>query len=107
MSKDSELTKAQAHAVYDVLEAACGARPTGRDHFVYDQTHRHLSEWRFMGKLGFGGKFWRTTGRRADESWGEVWRVDQYPEDATDESRAMIADANERLATLQQSLTDA
>jgi len=105
MSKASkqELDTDTAHAIYDLLVSTCRASAHGRESFVYAQTRRHESEWRFMGALGFGGKFWRTHGRRPDGSWGECWLVNQYPEDATDESRAMIVKANNLLWTLQQS----
>lgn len=50
-------------------------------------------EWRFMGALGFGGKF------KADARGGR-WRVDCYAEDATPERLAMIERANARLDQL-------
>ena len=54
------LTPDQANAVYDVLVQECGAAGGhDRESFVSQQTTDEIAEWRFCGKLGFGGKFWR------------------------------------------------
>lgn len=89
-----------AHKVYDVLVTECGASEHGRDEFVYAQTTRHVDEFRFIGALGFGGKFWRNTGRRPDGTWGEVWYVSAYPEDTTERIEAMMDKADAALAAL-------
>lgn len=94
------MAEAQAEAVWQILVEMCGARS---DHgFIHHQTSAHVTEWRFGGLLGFGGKFWRTSGHRPDGTWGEQWRVDCYIEDETPERRAIIDAANERLWQLQQ-----
>lgn len=67
------MTPEQANAVYDVLVAHAGASEDGRDDFVFHQTSSQPNEYRFMGALGSGGKFWNERGR---------WRVSAYPEDA-------------------------
>lgn len=67
------MTVEQANAVYDVLVTHAGASEDGRDDFVFHQTLRSPDEYRFMGALGFGGKFRNERGR---------WRVSAYPEDA-------------------------
>jgi hypothetical protein len=46
-------------------------------------------EYRFMGALGFGGKFWQ-----------QSMTVTCYPEDETPERRAIIERANAALADL-------
>ena len=98
------LSAEMAGAIYDVLVGECKAPARSREHFIHAQTRRHETEWRFMGSLGFGGKFWRTTGRRSDGSWGECWYVNQYPEDATADSRGVIHAANAKLSALLDGL---
>ncbi len=91
------LTTDQANAVYDVLVEHVGAVADGnwwRENFVYVQTAEVVSEYRFQGALGFGGKFRRS-------GWGDRWRVDCYEEDLTNERRQMIDRANEALAELR------
>lgn len=98
------LTTAQAEAIWAILTEECGARS---DHgFVWHQTRSHVTEWRFMGTLGFGGKFWRSTSKRPDGTWGELWRVDCYREDATPDRLATIKRANARLWALQSESAD-
>lgn len=80
MSKDS-LTKEQANAIWDILVDRAGAHESNRDYFVSHQSIQYCPEFRFMGSLGFGGKFWRNTGRRSDDTYGEVWYVNAYSED--------------------------
>lgn len=93
------MTTEQAEAVWQILVEECGAT---FDHgFVFHETTKYIDEWRFMGRLGFGGKFRRNRGWRDDGTWGEKWYVDCYPEDETDDRRALIAAANKRLADLQ------
>ena len=76
-------------AVWDVLMELAGATEDWRADFV---RHAGLNptdlEYRFGGKLGFGGKA-RTDGRR--------WWVDCYPEDKTPERRAIVAAVNARI----------
>jgi hypothetical protein len=53
-------TEAWYHVVFDVLVEIAGASEGDRAQFVYDHTRERPShEWRFQGKLGFGGKYWR------------------------------------------------
>ncbi len=79
------LTAAKADAVYDVLVEHAGASDmvSAREEFVQLQTDRHCPEYRFVGLLGFGGKFRR--GGRSDR-----WYVDCYPEDLTPQRQAAI-----------------
>ena len=93
------LTKEQANAVYDILAQECGAPEqcsavksfSERDHFVLRQTSENIVEWRFCGKLGFGGKFWINC---------DKWYVTCYREDETPERLRMIEAANKRLEAL-------
>lgn len=81
-----------ARAVYAVLVELCGAsaRPDDIASFVAHCTSDTPgTEYRFVGSLGFGGKF-RYPGMT----------VDCYPEDATPHRQAAIGRANERLAQL-------
>lgn len=101
------MTKEAANAVYDLLVAEAGAGEGWRLQFVFHQTERYCTEFRFMGALGFGGKFWRNWGYRSDGSWGETWYVNAYPEDLTDERRALIDRVNTELDGIRQALGEA
>lgn len=87
--------------VYTILVEECGA-PDGsyRQSFVHSHTeekpewHSTTTEWRFGGKLGFGGKFW------VREGYGGGFTVNCYNEDATLELLEVIEKANEKLAEL-------
>ena len=81
----------KANAIFDILVQECGAFGDDRLGFVYNQTTEPVSEWRFCGKLGFGGKFWRNNGRMY---------VSCYPDDETPERMKMIEAANKRLELL-------
>jgi hypothetical protein len=55
-----------ANKIYDILVKECGAWEEERNDFVLHQTREEeqmTREWRFCGKLGFGGKFWRNNDR--------------------------------------------
>ncbi len=71
------LTTEQANAIYDLLIQHCGASSDDHDkrarwNFVQAHTREYVEEWRFIGALGFGGKFWNCNGR---------WYVTAYTED--------------------------
>lgn len=88
------LSKRMANRVYDILVEVCGALEAQRDRFVAYQTERadgQCSEWRFQGRLGFGGKFWRQHGRLY---------VNYGSEDASDEKMSICNEANHRLGKL-------
>jgi hypothetical protein len=92
-----QITKPQAIAARQILVEECGLRADdGRDGFVWtiSDPHQDCREYRFMGALGFGGKF-RNNGNRNDTP-----HVDCYREDETPERLAMIERANARLAEL-------
>lgn len=79
------------HEVYDILVDICGADEHWRENFV-QVCDADCTEYRFCGKLGFGGKY------RCRE--GNKIRVDYYSEDKTEERDQMVIKANELLDTL-------
>ena len=94
--------------VYVVLVEECVANPNKESEFLlqieeYNRSqsdfHRFPFETRFMGALGFGGKFYR------DNRDGR-WYVSCYREDETPARRAMIDSANTRLDVLRQKYID-
>jgi hypothetical protein len=96
-----EITTDQAKAVRAILEEECGYRRADRfDDFVYHVATIGKDDWnvcreyRFMGELGFGGKF-RNNGKRNNTPY-----VDCYSENETPSRREMIERANKRLAEL-------
>lgn len=78
-------------AVWDVLMELAGATEDWRADFVRHATRLPMGdlEYRFGGKLGFGGK----VRSRSDGTWS----VDCYPEDETPERRAIVAAVNVRI----------
>lgn len=84
-----------AAEVYDILVTWAGAYDNKdsweRNNFIYDHTKTKydVTEWRFCGKLGFGGKYW------SDENC-----VTCYSEDETKERLEIIKITNEKLAEL-------
>ena len=90
------LTAEQANAVWDVLVEHAGASEDGREGFIFHAGSGNLTEYRFIGSLGFGGKFWLD---RHDGSW----RVTCYREDETAARLAAIGVTNAALAGLRAS----
>lgn len=93
------ITPEQADKVVKILVEECGMRPPGR----YCAFKYHVAEagspcreYRFMGALGFGGKF------RNNGNYHNTPHVDCYPEHETPGRLAMIEAANKRLAELFQ-----
>lgn len=87
-----------ADLVWDILVEYCGAsdRPFDREMFIRSQLkQKPPSEFRFCGRLGFGGKFW--------QNMGQLY-VTCYPEDETKERKQMIEAANRALANLLQTV---
>lgn len=96
-----QISKEQATAARLILVEECGMRPDdGRCSFVslvsanINRWGHACHEFRFMGALGFGGKF-RNNGNRDNTP-----HVDCYREHETPERLAMIENANRRLAEL-------
>ena len=86
-----------ANQIYDILIDECGASPELRKGFVQYlcDLDGYRKEWRFMGLLGFGGKFYA-------ERNGCGWRVDCYREDRTPERESVIGRANKLLNELER-----
>ena len=87
------LSSRAANDIYDVLVEICEASESDRDYFVERQTSTHITEWRFMGNLGMGGKFWRQ---------GNLWYVNAYPEGMTPDKEAIIKATNRKLERLRE-----
>lgn len=98
-----------AGRIHDLLVEKVGARDDADDRsdFAYwladrdDRQGGRGNEYRFMGRLGFGGKFWwqiphNLPGRKP---LGQ-WYVTCYPEDSTPERERMIDATNEALYDL-------
>lgn len=80
--------KFQAEVIWVILVAVCGASPDERDDFIPHAIRG--SEYRFQGKLGFGGKVYIE-----NPPW-----VSCYSEDENPERLRMIASANGLLAAI-------
>jgi hypothetical protein len=89
------LTAYQANAVYDVLVQHASADEDGRDDFAVAQMRGQVDEYRFVGSLGFGGKFWNCNDR---------WYVTCYAEDLTAAGQAAVDATNTALDALRQSV---
>jgi len=89
-----------ANDIYDILVEECGAYDgddwsrQGFVHWVVNGVEGH--EFRFGGKLGFGGKLWFFSNSR------QALSVSCYAEDENKDRQKMIAKTNERLAQLAQ-----
>lgn len=77
--------------VYDLLIEIGGASAVERSDFVYAHINTECHEWRFCGKLDFGGKFWR-----------EKFKVTCYSEDVTPNITLTMDILNNRLAELHK-----
>lgn len=86
------LSEEKANKVYDLLVSIGGATENDRDDFVYHHCTSEYGccEWRFCGKLGFGGKY-RST-------WNGVT---YYSEDETPEIKEVSKTLNEALKLIE------
>src|SRR5687767_9908335 len=75
--------------VYDIIIEECGATPTDKFHFLGNK--HDFIEWRFQGKLGFGGKLWNNNYK--------IY-VSCYPEDLNNERQNIIDTTNKKLEQL-------
>jgi len=86
----------QVASVFEILVEECGASPKQFDEFsaymLEPDPYKLGKEFRFMGNLGYGGKFYAS---RYD------WRVDCYGDELTPDRQLMITRANERLEKIQ------
>lgn len=89
---DDELTAYFLAVWYEVIDPICGGRSDYvLQEFVADHTAIDCpaSQWRFQGRLGFGGKVHTASDM--------VCRVSCYTEDNTPERAQVILDANTML----------
>lgn len=86
---DFVIDETLANSIYDILVEECGAHPNSRNEFV--TTVNGTAEYRFIGNLGFGGKFWNANKR---------FYVNCHREDETPNALAAIEKTNQRLAEL-------
>lgn len=95
MSRRDPLTIDQCNKIYDILvEAGASADEHMRQDFIHHFTsYDPPTEWRFMGKLGFGGKF-------RYRPCGAVFIVDCYSEDMNSTRRKVIDETNTKLKPL-------
>lgn len=82
--------------IYNVLVEVCGAGKSDEDSFIY-RHQEGCHEFRFIGALGFGGKFYNA-GKSFDGK--SPWRVDCYQEDLTPKRQEVIEKANHLLGLL-------
>lgn len=82
------MTVQKANKVYDFLVSIGGAYEPERASFIYHhcESKHKCDEWRFSGKLGFGGKYWRDTNS-----------VGCYREDETPTRIKIINELNDKL----------
>lgn len=97
---EQPMTEEIANLVFDVLVDA-GAATAERESFVFHQTNEHVTEYRFGGHLGHGGKFYRNPGKLPDGSYGERWYVSYYREDETPKRRSIMLLADRALETFR------
>ena len=79
------MTEEIANKIYDVLCQMGGASENERSSFVYHHAENRdgIEEWRFGGKLGFGGKYY--SGRN---------EVGCYPEDENKDRKILMKKIN-------------
>lgn len=88
----------EANKVWDVLCLHAGANndDISRDGFIYYAIRNtQISEYRFQGALGFGGKVRKLEGHRDGR-----WHVYYYPEDRNEEREEISRRTNEALAAI-------
>lgn len=93
-----EINSEPANRVYDVLVDHCGASADSRGMFLDSVRFHGLSEYRFMGDLGFGGKVWFA--EHPPRGAGHFW-VSAYKENLTPERETAIERANQALLEVQ------
>jgi hypothetical protein len=83
--------------VWDVVDEECDPAPSTYDFLDDIAYHQMPREFRFGGKLGFGGKLFSNS--------RNVW-VDYYPEDRTPERDAIVERVNARIKELLKNEDD-
>lgn len=79
------MTIEKANKIFDLLVSIGGASEYIRDSFIYEFTEDSCNEFRFIGNLGFGGKYW------------QKGYVTCYKEDETPERKNIIEKLNSEI----------
>ncbi len=90
------LTIETANKIYDILVNYGGAREEERDSFIDNHVlfdKDVCDEWRFQGKFGFGGKYWRKRNS-----------ITCYTEDLLPETDRLLQKINEELKKLNHEI---
>jgi hypothetical protein len=98
MTRSEGLEESIADRIWTVLVQEAGASERDRAAFVYHQTHHFVTEYRFCGNLGFGGKIWRGS------SYQSPVYVTCYGEDENTKRTKAIENTNRKLKELFESL---
>lgn len=87
------MTREFSNKVYDVLVALGGAVESERETFLYHHSGScyTVTEWRFQGKFGFGGKY------RSERN-----EIDYYPEDLTKDREELRTKINTELSKIRE-----
>ena len=90
-TKDTARNASFYNEVYTVLVEFGGASESMRDSFIHNHTSEEFpcAEWRFCGKLGYGGKYWRRENR-----------VSCYREDETEARTVIMGQLDTKLAAI-------
>jgi hypothetical protein len=83
------MKKEIANKIYDVLVNEGGATEYMREAFVYAYELDEITEWRFSGNLGFGGKYWSQSNS-----------VNYYSEDETKDRDILVEKINKLLSDI-------
>lgn len=88
-----KITREQAAQIWDILVQHAGANssPDAMGDFIHHALYDHWTEYRFCGKLGFGGKVWNNNNR--------IY-VTCYREDETEVMKQIVKTANDLLGKL-------
>lgn len=99
LARPREFILAVGMQVYEILRQEVGRSITGEEDFIFwfEDTCDMNREFRFGGKLGFGGKFYRS---------GTRWYISCYREDETPEREAIIERTNARLEAFREEVLD-
>jgi len=86
------MNRDKANKVYDILVNLGSATENMRDSFIHSHIREEdmCTEWRFMGKLGCGGKY------RSERN-----TVDCYLEDETEDRLKIINEINKELKKIK------
>lgn len=96
LDMEEAMTDAVLERIWETLVRCCGAKPDGLEDFLFatdfGEEHHRVTEYRFIGSLGFGGKVWIKPGKAP--------YVTCYQEDTTPARSQAMAVANNELQKL-------